>query len=147
MFCELLVLTCLWELNIFLFFCFQVTDKDETENGVSAVSGGLYKYLAIVCKVMWPAISSKGGPYIHLSFFLSAPPSHLLAPPPPPPCTCYPIFPIHLIFPSTSWLTQLLIFYLSSSIHFGIFPYSYLITSIIPSLVFHYALAMYSFSL
>ena len=61
-----------------------MTDKDETENGVSAVSGGLFKYLAIVCKVMWPAISSKGGPYIHLSFFLSAPPSHLLAPPPPP---------------------------------------------------------------
>ena len=123
-----------------------MTDKDETENGVSAVSGGLYKYLAIVCKVMWPAISSKGGPYIYLSFFFictSLSPTCL----PPPSCTCYPSFPIHLIFPSTSWLTQLLIFYLSSSIHFGIFPYSHLITSIIPSLVFHYALAMYSFSL
>ena len=40
-----------------------MTDKDETENGVSAVSGGLFKYLAIVCKVMWPAISSKGSLY------------------------------------------------------------------------------------
>lgn len=69
-----------------------MTDKDETENGVSAVSGGLFKYLAIVCKVMWPAISSKGGPYIHLSFFLSAPPSHLLAPPPPPPALVTPSF-------------------------------------------------------
>ena len=45
--------------HISIFFCFQVTDKDETENGESAVSGGLYKYLAVVCKVMWPAISSR----------------------------------------------------------------------------------------
>ena len=122
-----------------------MTDKDETKNGVSAVSGGLFKYLAIVCKVMWPAISSKGSLYSFVIFFYLHLPLTYLSPPPS--CTCYLIFPIHLIFPSTSWLTQLLIFYLSSSIHSGIFPFSYLSTFINPSLVFYYALTMYSFSL
>ena len=109
-----------------------MTDKDETENGVSAVSGGLYKYLAIVCKVMWPAISSKGGPYIHLSFFLSAPPSHLLASPPLlhllPHLSYSSHFSIHqLAYP----VTDILLILIYSLWHFPIFPLNHLHHSII----------------
>ena len=110
-----------------------MTDKDETENGVSAVSRGLFKYLAIVCKVMWPAISSKGGPYIHLSFFFIC---TSLSP------TCPPSPPLHLL-PHLSYsshfsihqlaypVTDILLILIYSLWHFPIFLLNYLHHSII----------------
>ena len=94
-------------------FCFQVTDKDETENGVSAVSGGLYKYLAIVCKVMWPAISSKGSLYSFVIFFICT----SLSPTCPPPL-------LHLLP------------HLSYSSHFSIHQLTYPITDILLILIY-----------